>query len=374
MLSFAVSAALFLTLPGIPEEGCSTCDGKGTLPCPEHREAELELERNVRFCSHVMGCRACGGALFVDCGKCAIGDGRSEERRGELVRWLSQKEEYFEKIGRRFPIGQSDHFVLFWGGGRIQSERGRLSDHGALHLYLERLETLFGDFCAATGATERDFRTTFVVMVWDREKHHRNAALHYFSQPEPNTGVKRMGAVGLYSVFLDPAEVDPDESHGADLYRNILHNVSHLLLANAWNGIWPSDMGGGWIDAGVAHYFEDRLDRRCTNFCYVEQDTHASFKGGWWRKPVKKLARSKNRSSFSDVLGKRTTQLTPEEHALCWSWCEFLISKDPVAFGRLCKGIKEGRETRDLLRREFGYTPFSFEDAWKEHVKTYSGK
>lgn len=353
-----------------PLETCTKCDSRGVLDCPKHKQDDLDLEVDTRFCSYVLGCATCEGALFVDCEDCESGDGRAEARREEVRRWHESKAEYRETIGGDFLIGESEHFDMFWGGGKAQG----LSEHAALHLYLDRMEQLHVDFKAATGANDGDFRTRFLLMVWDRPKHHFNAAQHYFSQPNPNTSVKRMGAIGRYSVYLDPSEVDPDEDHGADLYRNMLHNVSHLLLANAWNGIWPSDVGGGWIDAGVAHYFEDRLDKRCTNFCYVEQDTHASFKPGRWRSTVKKLARSKGRSSFSDVIGKRTTQLTPEEHALVWSWCEFLIATDPQAFGRLCRGIKAGAETRELLRREFGFTPFSFEEAWVEHVKSYKGR
>lgn len=350
---------------------CSPCDDQGTLPCPRHKKAEIELEANARHCSHYIDCSTCKGAMKIDCDQCTIGDGHVEARQMDLASWRATKQEYFDKIGTECLVSASAHFDLFWDGGKVKTRTGTLSPHGAMHLYLDRLETLYEDFKAATGAKDSDFRTQFLVMVWDRPKHHGNAAQHYFSQPNPNTSVKRMGAIGRYSVYLDPNEVDPDESHGADLYRNMLHNVSHLLLANAWNAIWPSDVGGGWIDAGVAHYFEDRLDRRCTNFCYVEQDTHANYKAGRWRAPVKALARSTKRSSFSDVIGKRTTQLTPEEHALAWSWCEFLIATDPAAFGRLCRDIKAGKETREILKREFGFTPFSFEEAWAEHVKGY---
>lgn len=364
--------ALLLLLTGDPTQQttCGACGSEGLLACQNHKRGEAELEANARHCTAAIACAQCRGTLRIDCPKCPLGDTAIERLRADQQRWLDSKQEHFKLIGDEFLVGESAHFELSWNGGAIPGVANR-SAHGAMHLYLDRLEQLYEDFKAATGADDGAFSTRFRVMVWDREKHHRTAGQHYCSQPNPDTGVKRMGAVGIYSVYLDPAVVDPDENHGAELYRNILHNVSHLLLANAWNGIWPSDQNGGWIDAGVAHYFEDRFDQRCTNFCYREQNTHVDFKGGRWRAPVKKLANAKDRPPFAETANKRTTELSLEEHALAWSYCDFLITRNPQGFGALCREIKAGRGHRDALKKHFDLTPLTFEDAWREHVKTY---
>jgi hypothetical protein len=372
-LPLLLSLALATTQDAPPvHDTCGACDDKGTFACGRHDQVAVELESNARFCSFVAGCPECRGTLEVDCKKCTLGDRRVADARDAWERWMEGNQEHWDRFKHDFPIGRSDHFLMFWSGDKITVKRERLSDHEAMHLYLDRLEDLYERFKAATGAVDDDFSTVFHLMVWKRFADNRLASEHYTNQPNPNvTGTKRMGAVGIYTVHIDPAHVDPDESATADLYRAIVHNVAHLLLANVWDARWPGQLQGGWIDAGVAHYFEDQLHQRCTNFCYREQDTVATFKGGRWRAPVKTLANKRGRPSFVETAVKKTTELSLEEHALVWSYCEFLISTNPKGFGEVCKAIKQGNSYRDALKEHFDLTPLTFETAWKKLVKTY---
>lgn len=373
MLAAAV-AVLSMILPLSGE--CTTCKGEGVLPCTRHRRRDAEMEAGVLYCSVVSSCRDCRGLLVRDCPRCDAGDRDIERRLARRAPIEAEAREAWERFGHRFPVGRSEHFLLFWDGDAVTADGRRRNEHSALHLYLERLEGMMDEFCEATGATEDDFSTVFHVMVWKSARDNRKASEIYTNQPNPNvTGTKRMGAVGIYTVHIDPAYVDPDESASADLHRAIRHNVAHLLLANCWDGRWPGQLGGGWVDAGLAHWFEDRLDRRCTYFCYREQDTVASFKGGWWRAPVRKMIRRRDRPSFPEVASKNTTELTLEEHALAWSYVEFLISRDPEGFGAICRSIKAGKGWRDVMRERFGWTPFQFEEEWKRHVlETYTSR
>jgi len=378
LLTFLLLPVLpILPMQGAPEQTtCGACNHVGTVPCPEHDRDDVALEANALHCSVVMDCARCAGTLKLDCPKCPLGDELMAKLRRQKADWKQSMQEHWDRIGDSFPIGRSTHFLLFWSGQKIVIKRKGLSAHEALHLYLDRLEELYEQFKQAVSAGDEDFSTVFQVMIWKRQKDQNVAAAHYTGQPLPNaTGTKRMGAVGIYTVFLDPSIVDPDESATADLYRAVVHNVSHLLLANVWNARWPGELQGGWIDAGVAHYFEHELHQRCTNFCYREQDTLASYQGGRWEAPVKKLARSKKLIPFADTANKRTTQLELEEHALCWSYCEFLISTNPEGFGAICRAIKEGRSYRDALKEHFDLSPLTFQEAWREHVKrNYKGR
>lgn len=376
MIPLVLLLALTSPQDAVTHDTCGACESRGSLACNRHEPTEAALEKNTLFCSYVMKCPACVGTLEVDCETCTIGDERVAAARTKNEEWRAAQQEHWDRFGHDFPIGRSKHFLLFWSGNKITVKRERLSDHEAMHLYLDRLEDLYERFKEATGATDEDFSTVFHVMVWKSQKDNRLASEYYTNQPNPNiTGTKRMGAVGIYTVFLDPAIVDPDESASADLYRAVVHNVAHLLLANAWDARWPGQLQGGWIDVGVAHYFEDLLHNRCTNFCYREQDTVATFKGGWWRGPVKNMLAARKRPAFVDIAVKRTDELTLEEHALSWSYCEFLISKNPKGFGEICKAIKRSESYREPMQEHFGYTPLSFEDEWAKHVrKTYTGR
>ncbi len=354
---------------------CQKCEGKGATPCQAHGDEGAELEKDCLYCSRAASCPQCGGSLEVDCDKCATADARLAAVRKDKADWRKKMQEHFDRIGHEFEIGQSKHFLLFWAGGRATIDKRRVSEHHAMHLYLTRLESLYEQFKAATGATDADFRTVFQVMVWERQKDQITAAGHYTGQDaRGTTGTKRMGAVGVYTVWLDPNLVDKDENVESDLYRNIVHNVSHLLLANAWNARWPGEKKcGGWVDEGVAHWFEDKLFGRCTNYCWQEVDSAVQYKGGRWRAPVMKLANDPKRPPFADTASKVLSGLTKEEHALSWSYCDFLIGKDPKAFGAVCRSIKEDKGFRDALKAEFGLTPLTFDEEWKKYVRANYG-
>lgn len=354
-----------------PASSCSACKDVGVTPCSEHSKAELELEKNCEHCTVAMECKKCLGTFEVDCPKCTLGDSKVKKSIAEKTKWRESLVAHEKLFGRALSIAQSKHFEITWEGGKAAMGKKILPPHGAMHLYLDRCEALYEDFKKTLGCSDSDFSTRFRLMVWERYKDQVIAGANYCSQPNPDTSVKRMGSIGVYSVHLDPAKVDADEDAGVELYRAVVHNVAHLLLANVWNSKWPGEQQGGWIDEGVAHYFEDKVDKRCTNFCYREQDTTQSFKGGRWRDPVKKLAGAASRPPFPDTATKRTDELTLEEHALVWSYCEYLISKNGAGFGKICRAIKEGKGYRDAMKAEFGWNALAFEEEWKKYAKTY---
>jgi hypothetical protein len=383
MESIRVLAALFAAMSLVllspaparqesqPLGNCVRCSGEGTRPCPSHSAAELAMEEKAEHCTHIARCERCSGTLRIDCDLCSAGDVAYAKAVAAKKQWVLSLKPHHDVLGREVRVGWSKHFEVTWEGGRGVVGRRSISEHESLHLYLDRCEEVYRVFCDTLGATDRDFSVRFRVMIWERYKDHRNAATHYHAQPNPNVGVKRLGGVGIYSVFLDPNTVDPDENAGAELHRNVVHNVAHLLLANAWDRKWPGEMAGGWIDEGLAHWFEDRLDKRCTNFCYTEQNTIQSFKGGRWRDPVKKLAGSRDRPPFAATAIKRSDELTLEEHALVWSYVDFLIARDGKGFGRICRAIKAGKPYREELERSFALNAITLEEEWKRHVRGY---
>lgn len=375
LLSIAPLVAVVAFVFSAQERGapakCSTCKDRGATPCSAHTKTDLELEKDCPQCTVAMDCAKCSGAFEIDCPKCDIADARLKKVVAEKTKWRESLEAHEKLFGRELLVAQSAHFEITWDGGRASTGKKVLAPHSAAHLYLDRCEEMYEHFKKVFGCADSDFSTRFRVMVWERYKDQQLAGANYCNQPNPDTSVKSMGSRGVFSIHLDPAKVDPDEDAGADLHRAVAHNVAHLLLANVWNQRWPGELQGGWIDEGVAHYFEDRIDKRCTNFCYREQDTTQSFKGGWWRDPVKKLAVKSDRPPFADTAAKRTDELTIEEHVLAWSYCEFLIKKNGPGFGKICRAIKEGKGYRDAMKSEFGWNALAFEDEWKKHVKTY---
>jgi hypothetical protein len=67
-------------------------------------------------------------------------------------------------------------------------------------------------------------------------------------------------------MWHDGARCAGDEG----LWRSVVHNTTHLILSNQKLEVWLGNRKYGWIDEGVAHWFEDLVTQKCTNFCYEE--------------------------------------------------------------------------------------------------------
>ena len=87
-------------------------------------------------------------------------------------------------------------------------------------------------------------------------------------------GVKLMGSTPRYTVCGNKQHFQDDEK----LHRNIVHSTTHLLLSCLAPPGWVGNLKGGWMDEGLAHFYEDRYWGICDNYCYQEQNTNVDFK------------------------------------------------------------------------------------------------
>ena len=69
------------------------------------------------------------------------------------------------------------------------------------------------------------------------------------------------------------------------------------------------------------------------------------------------------------VFSRNTDSLTLEEHAISFSYVDFLIQKDPVMLNLLLKRMRAKTPTRDDLAEAFGLTVIEFQEEWREWVK-----
>ena len=177
-----------------------------------------------------------------------------------------------------------------------------------------------------------------------------------------------MGVPCVYSMWQDKRAMKDDEA----LHRTVVHNVAHLLLGNMTPSNWIGNRKHGWIDAGVAHWFEDKVTGKCTNFCFEEQLLHpsAGFKGGNWRTPVRKLVDAGKYTSFAELSQRNTDQLSFVEHALAFAYVDFLLAAHGgEKFRDLLRLVKQDVATRDALQRTYGLNPLTLQPAFETWVK-----
>lgn len=368
----AAAAAAALLAPAPPSaQTCGRCKEKGVLPCSKHVKGDEAAEERAIFCSVASRCANCLGAFEVDCPDCHLGEEKElEEQRNDLEQRIAKQAAFEKEMGGapRATI-RTAHFDLTFEVESMTVGRKPLGQHELLHLYSDRMEKLFTDFCETLQVKPRDFvKPFFRVYVWRSALDQKEASLRY-AQNSSVTGVKLLGAAPVFSVLRDRNLHAQDD----DLHRSLVHNVTHLFTSNLYDGIWLGQRKAGWVDEGLAHWFEDRGFGECTNFCYQEQNTMVGFRGGKWRQPVRGMAESGKRPPFPETAAKTNDELTLEEHALAFSYVDYLLARDAAALGPMIRALQKKKPTREALDQSYGISMNGFDELWSKWVlETYA--
>jgi hypothetical protein len=262
---------------------------------------------------------------------------------------------------------ESAHFILTFNLPKVKVKSRLHSTHAGMHLYLERLEALYQDVIKDLGAEDKDFLAKTHVMIWEKEHEIQKSAAKYCHQ-QSNTKSYLLGAAPVFTLYYNRGLIHTEP----ELHQAVVHNVVHCLLSNVWNGIWPGNIKGGWLDAGYAHHYEIKYFGHLggvRNYCYREQDIKARFEFGEWEPAVRKRVESNEFPSFLKVATKNTDTLDPLEHMFSWSYVDFILKKHPAKFGILARRIKERKPLVEVLKKSLGMTPFQFEEQWKGFVQ-----
>jgi len=344
---------------------CTRCKNVGARPCGEHEKEDCELEDNVLYCSAIGLCETCGGTAWVDCAHCEnpAASGKLARKR-EAAPALAAGLAYFEQdLGRSLLLAESPHFVVVWDVESMKVGRKKLGAHELMHRYVDHLELLYGDYTETLGVKDAEFVQKSRVLIWLNSFDHADASRRYCDQTAP-AGVKLMGIDPTFSVPYLNSLFKNEE----DFRRYVIHNASHLLLSHQEPMRWMGENKGGWGDAGLAHWFEDRYFDVCDVYCYTEADTRQGFKGGRWKVSVRKLVASDEAPPLSSLFQKNTDGLTFDEHGVAFSLVDYLIALDPQKLNAVFKQLREKKPTRDVLKQVYGLNPIQLEERWSAWV------
>ncbi len=351
---------------------CKKCQSAGRLPCPEHEKDECALEDAVLFCSVIADCAVCSGVGYVPCPDCQNAPVRAkiEEKKASIAARKVALAYIDTTMKRPIRKAETQHFVLVWEMERLKVEKKWLESHALLHLYLKRLESLYDDYCARLQITDKEFVEKFRVFVWQLPQDHLDAGLRFCRQ-SVRGGVKLLGNTPSYSICGNKQFFQSDD----DLHRDIVHCVTHLMLSAQRPVAWIGNIKAGWLDEGLAHFFEDRYWGICDTYCFQEANTNVDFKGGKFRLAVRKMIEEEKTPPIAEVFEQNTDTLTLPQHAVSFSYVECLLNKDPAKFNELVKKLKAKVPTRDALKQTFGFSVLEFESQWKSWVlQTYPTK
>jgi hypothetical protein len=357
---------------------CKLCVHRGTTPCGKHGKL-LEVEKGpvAQLCSAVAECKACSGALAIDCRHCANAPAETDlaARQRLAQEWLQGRRKAVDAVAAREPYAhlKTPHFDLACGLKPATIGRDKLDQHARLHLYGERLEALHAKFLATFELAESDLPDRMTVALSEEGKDQQVLGPRLTGLgPAGAIGLKLMGPEYVYTVYHDRRSLPDDEA----LHRAVVHNVAHLLLSQMRTAQWLGNRGHGWLDEGVPHWFEETVVGKCTNFCFEEilLQTPASFKGGKWRPAVRKIVDEGKAPPFATFAAKNSDQLTFVEHAFSFALVDFLLQRHGGAkFRDFLRLVKKDVPTRDALQQAFGLNPLSIDAPFHAWVKdTYS--
>lgn len=344
---------------------CIPCKNEGRLPCAAHPKEEMHLEDGVQMCSLVAGCATCNGTGWLDCADCenprwvdALATKRAQQ--AGLKTYTSRFDDEMKRPLRKIV---TPHIMLVWELDELKIDKRTVRHHELMHIYAERLEKLFVDYTTVMGTGARDFKDRMTVFVWSKEADQMEGSTRFTGQSNQR-GVKLLGATSAYSVLGTKQNFRDDTA----LHRNLVHNVTHLILSHQAPSQWLGNIKHGWVDEGLAHWFEERYWGLCDNYCYEEQNSNVDFKGGKWKPVVRRMVAENDLAPMAEVLQKNTDGLSLPMHALAFSYVDYLLATDAAKFNELCKLLRKRVETRDALAKALGTNVLELEQRWKAWV------
>jgi hypothetical protein len=175
---------------------------------------------------------------------------------------------------------------------------------------------------------------------------------------------KLLGKDPVFSVWTERAFSDVP-----GVRRVFTHNATHMLLSNLVNMVWTGDQGGGFFDAGSAHWYEYAIHGRSVNYCIEEATVPLDYHGGQWRAPIRKRLKKEEQRVLPRLLPMNTGAMTLPDQALCWSFYDWIVATAPDKLMPIQRALKDKRPGRDVLEEVFGRQVLTLEDEWRAWVE-----
>lgn len=347
----------------LDDDGCRRCDHQGVVPCPEHKDDIHDLEGDVLFCSIVARCEACAGALLVDCERCDSGPRSAEipARQAEVAAWLAV-DPMSDFLERPVPHVETARFELVVDTGELKNGKKKMDAHRIMHLVARDVETVRAMIADHFAIVPKDYFAKHRMWIWENPDDHI-AVMRKFLGSTSTGDFKLLGKDPVFSVYTEPSF-----STVPGVRRLFTHNATHMLLSNAYKMQWTGDTGGGWFDAGSAHYYEYAIHELSLNYCIEEAIVPLDYHGGVWRAAIRKRLAKEELRALPRLLPLNTGAMTLPDQALCFSFYEWLVHEHPDKLAPLQKALKDKRPGRDVLEEVMGSSVLALEDAWRAWV------
>jgi hypothetical protein len=282
---------------------------------------------------------------------------------------------------------------------KVKDKPRQLDPWLRMHLYAQRAENLYAEWCAMAGVTDADFGEgkavrsgkylglpdKFLVLLFDKQ----SDLARYMDR---FCGVKADKSYRHYhqkssQMLAVLAREGFEDANELALQSHFAYSLA-MNFTNGYMGYYY-DLPC-WLLEGIAHGFARKVPTKFVNIS-IEDEAVDAQRQHLWPQRIRARVGFDHFPKAADLLAVQDPKgLDYAAHLMSWSRVDFLRKQDEVAFGKLVKGLKtlslpatggtlpfaqvHARQL-ELLQELYGLDPESFDARWKEHVlKTYPKK
>jgi hypothetical protein len=367
-VALCAALAIAARAPDGGDELCGECKTTGRIANPWHAAHAAAERGSLRCSSCLLGDKAGRNSAFLPCPRCKRPDLKAKAEK-ELAGWKAVQEEWLarraaleQQLGTTLEWVESDHFLIGFEPSHWRTrDKRELDGHAAAHLFARRLEGMYADFLKLFAIDDGRMRNKLhQVLVFERQKTLTKAA-EQLLQMSTGFAAKRAGDPSILVTWNNKKDLPGD----LEFDRHVTHHVTHLLASVFHLKEWL--YAQGFLDEGLAHYFEMRYFASANNSCNQEEEEEDLASQNWAKEVLAAVSAGKN-PPLAELCAKRTDELHGREHAFAWSLADYLVTSDPGKVTALMIALKENTELREALRKTLGKSFFELENDWKASV------
>ena len=245
-----------------------------------------------------------------------------------------------------------------------------LSSHERAHLYHVRLERMVCWFRALTGndAPNLGMGDRFQVFLIEDTKQYAAFSEKVMGRDfDPRNLAQRKHVPGEGNFYVFATAADQFKGKDQQLNNFTAHHVGHLIMNGHKDFV--SDVWA-WLEEGTAHFFMRRESPKYKFFCLQGVEPPRDFVRSNWEKTIRLMVYRKKEPSFGTWCDKiHASELTGDQHALAWSYVDWLSKTDPVRLAKLMDlSAVKGTTATQAVEEVFGVSPYALHDRWRDWV------
>jgi len=355
------------------QKKCYKCKGHGFIQCKSKDHDSKRLCGKWKFehrCTSLWAAPCCRGLHKQWCQRCndPIVEAELATEQQDRIAWVKSHREYLKRAGLKGTTIETKNFRLHVPMRRWSGKGARYTRSKAAHLFAFRLQRLADRFSEICGTLPTGLQT---LVMCDNEAENVSFTLHHMGggHRSPFRLNSLTGLVCTWPIPTNPWALKDDQN----MHSHVVHMGTHLLH---WSAIKFHMRTVVWFDVGLAHWFELDQTKQTRQYCINEGSGKDPWRMADWKKKIYGELSKKEEVKFATLLTRKNLdQTNAREHAYCWSFVDYLITRDAAKFKKLYDEMKTQNDSKKAIDKIYNTSTASLHDQWRKWaLKAYSPK